>query len=238
MSKRCFFMAEKMVDAIRDGQIVTVTEAQARAEDLFVLREKHAPAAATPPLTGQPALRAATKANMPTIAPKLLPRHHSYLPDYKKNDVAKELVNNFHWEIGKARKERNMTRLQLANALSVSENVVKMLENGELPTDDFVLINKVQSYLRINLRKDGKSFDAPLRSQLSSTPQPAPVVAQPTASSVKRPIDSNVSLAYLQRMKSRDAPVQKEMSKPRWIKDKPVEEKKGSLLGDDIEIIE
>lgn len=229
-------MAEKMVDAIRDGQIVTVTEVQARAEDLFILREKHAPAA-TPPLTGQPALRAATKANMPTIAPKLLPRHHSYLPDYKKNDVAKELVNNFHWEIGKARKERNMTRLQLANALSVSENVVKMLENGELPTDDFVLINKVQSYLRINLRKDGKSFDVPLRAQLSPAHQPVPAIAQSTQT-VKRPLDANVSLADLQSMKARDAPAQKEMSKPRWVKDKPTEEKKGSLLGDDIEIIE
>lgn len=233
-------MAEKMVDAIRDGQIVTVTEAQARAEDLFILREKHAPAAATPPLTGQPALRAATRANMPTIAPKLLPRHHSYLPDYKKNDVARELVNNFHWEIGKARKERNMTRLQLANALSVSENVVKMLENGELPTDDFVLINKVQSYLRINLRKDGKSFDGSARAQLSSSAslQPAASTTPATAPAVKRPYDANVSLADLQRMRSRDVPVQKELTKPRWVKDKPAEEKKGSLLGDDIEIID
>ena len=46
--------------------------------------------------------------------------------------------------------------------------------------------------------------------------------------------DANISLAELQRMKARDAPVRE---KPRWVKDKPFEERRGSLFGEDIEII-
>ena len=139
------FMGDKLVDVIRDGEIVTVSEAQARAEDLFILRERHAPPAAPAPLTGHPALRTTIPVRA-TSAQKAVPRWHSYQPEYTKNNVAKELIDNFHWEIGKARRERNMTRLQMANALNTNEGIIKMLENGELPSDDFVLINKVQSF--------------------------------------------------------------------------------------------
>ncbi len=226
------FMGDKLVDVIRDGEIVTVSEAQARAEDLFILRERHAPPAAPAPLTGHPALRTTIPVRA-TSAQKAVPRWHSYQPEYTKNNVAKELIDNFHWEIGKARRERNMTRLQMANALNTNEGIIKMLENGELPSDDFVLINKVQSFLHINLRRDGKSFDASARAQLSSS-LPAPSASSATPPVAKPHYDANISLAELQRMKARDAPVRE---KPRWVKDKPFEESKSSLLGNDIEII-
>jgi hypothetical protein len=34
---------------------------------------------------------------------------------------------------------------------------------GVLPENSFVLINKIQNYLRINLRKDRKDFSQPMR---------------------------------------------------------------------------
>ncbi|HLC54223.1 MAG TPA: hypothetical protein VJK07_01195 [Candidatus Nanoarchaeia archaeon] len=230
-------MEEKLVDVIRDGEIVTVSEVQARAEDLFILRERHAPPAAPAPLTGHSVLRTASQIPRMTPAQKLIPRWHSYQPEYTKNNVAKELIDNFHWEIGKARRERNMTRLQMANALNASEDVIKMLENGELPSDDFVLINKVQSFLHINLRRDGRSFDASARAQLSSATEAhsASSATSHTPPAAKPHYDANISLAELQRMKTREMSARE---KPRWIKDKSTEERNNPLFGDDIQIIE
>jgi len=37
-----------------------------------------------------------------------------------------------------------------------------MMENGILLGDNYILVNKIQSHFGINLRKDGKSFNAPI----------------------------------------------------------------------------
>ena len=50
-----------------------------------------------------------------------------------------------------------MTRKQLAQALSVSEHEIKLLEHGLLPSDDFVLISKVEKYFGLNLRRDSNA---------------------------------------------------------------------------------
>ena len=153
-------MDEKIVDAIREGEIVTITEREARDDNLFILREHHeAPEVliSAMPLPEWRVRRAAHHAKLELPA-RVLPKWQSYLPEYKKNNVLKELIDNFQWEIAKARRAKNLSRLQLANVLGVPEQHIKMLENGDLPSDDFVLLTKLQNYLGINLRKDGKSF--------------------------------------------------------------------------------
>ena len=142
----------KMVDAIEDGKIVRVTEEYAKQEGLFILRKPKQPFD-----PNEIATRNAIK--------KRFSEEKSYDLEslrrplgWSKTQVVLELVENFQWQISTARRSKNISRRQLANAVGESENTIKMLENGILPYNDFILLNKVQEYLGINLRKDGKTF--------------------------------------------------------------------------------
>jgi ribosome-binding protein aMBF1 (putative translation factor) len=158
-----------MVDALKEGEIVTVTESEALQEDMFILR-KHDLAPKSVGITAEPAKRSAPI------------KWKSYEPEYKKNYVIKELIDNFHWTVIRARKSMNLSRKQLGDAIGATEADLRILENGELPSDDFILINKVQNFLKINLRRDGKSFsEMPLR-----------------------PVSTEVTLASLQRAKEKE----------------------------------
>ena len=68
------------------------------------------------------------------------------------------MQNNFHWVLLSKRKQKGWTRKQLAQTLYVSEEDLKLIENGVLPKDDFVLISKLEGFYKISLRKDGQNF--------------------------------------------------------------------------------
>lgn len=138
---------EEYVRAIRGDEIVVVPRSVAIAEELFVLGTHK-----TEETKALPKLPETGKRNVPV-----------YRLDYKKNNVVKELIDNFHWEILKYRREKNLSRKQLANALRVPEEELKMVERGELPRDDFILISKIESHIGVNLRKNPS-----VRSQPSS----------------------------------------------------------------------
>jgi len=209
-----------LVDAIREGEIVTLLEEEAREEDLFILREHGGVETQTKPVTEMRARK--TPFDAP---PKSTAHWHTYEPEYKKNNVVNELIDNFQWEISKARRVRNLSRLQLANVLGVSEEHVKLVENGALPSDDFVLITKLQNYLGINLRRDGKTFNT--GSLTASTPASMGPAYLPKISPDK------VSLADLQKLKeARDKA--KKMTSTVGDLQKPSQ----NIVGKDIEIIE
>lgn len=176
-------MAEEYVDVIKEGEIVTMTLSQARKEDLFVLRKKIAVEPA--PLPPRPGSLVNSRQKVSELV-RPVSKWHSYQSEYKKNNVGKELVDNFHWEVTKARKARNLSRKQLGEAIGESESTIKMIENGELPSDDFVLTSKIQNYLGINLRRDGKTFEMP---------------REP----LKRTYSKDVTLSDLQKMKEQKA---------------------------------
>ena len=129
---------EKMVRAIKEGEIVRIPRHVAVAEELFILGEVAVEEKPKPP-------------KMPETGRRNLP---VYRLEYKKNYVVKELIENFHWEIIKQRRARNITRKKAADAMGVPENELGMLERGELPRDDFVLVSKVENYFAVNLRKN------------------------------------------------------------------------------------
>ena len=70
-----------------------------------------------------------------------------------------ELIPNFNWEIAKARRTKGLTRKHLGRLVNADEDSIKLLENGLLPSPDFILINKIQTALNLNLRKDKKDFN-------------------------------------------------------------------------------
>jgi len=141
-----------MVEAIEEGRIVKVREDYARREGLLILRKK-----------------ASSESNDSGVQTSRIMGENEErrlgLDDFRKplgwrkSQVVSELIDNFGWPIAKARRSRNLTRKQVAEKIGESESSVKMIEAGILPKEDFVLINKIQSYLQINLRKDKKDFE-------------------------------------------------------------------------------
>jgi len=140
---------EDYVEAIKDGEIVKVSESIAREEDLFVLRRI---IKLDTQISPEKLARRMEAGNVKSYSK--LEEWKSARGNLKKNNVIKDLVSNFHWEVSRARKLKRMNRKQLAGKLGVSEEEIKIVELGELPRDDFVLISKIEGALGINLRKD------------------------------------------------------------------------------------
>lgn len=146
-----------IVEAIKEGEIVRMSEAQAREEDLFILRRVSEPAKETDYKV------VSTKESVKTVWKEEHGIDPSYSKlqtwksgkfSYKRNEVIKDLIDNFHWHITRARRAKDMNRKDLADAIGVSEGEIKMIEMGELPKDDFVLISKIENKLGVSLRKE------------------------------------------------------------------------------------
>lgn len=70
-----------------------------------------------------------------------------------KTESPKNLVRNFHWIIMRARKTSHITQKQLGEAISEPEIAIKMAEKGILPEFNSSFIEKLENYLKINLKK-------------------------------------------------------------------------------------
>lgn len=145
-------MDDKLVEAIEEGRIVKVPENYAKRQGLIILKKSEIPTAGhgvTPSFYSQEQKKEKMKPLAVFMAKK---------PDWKEKQVISELVDNFHWQIRSERRKKGITRKQLARFANVSDDDLKILETGRLPTYDFVLLNAIQKTLGINLRKDGKDF--------------------------------------------------------------------------------
>lgn len=151
--------AEKaaMVDAIEDGRIVRVPEDYARREGLLILRKQVQ--VSTSPLGIKEKKDEEARRSKGFIGMDDLRK-----PLRKENEVLKELVDNFHWILLQKRKGRGLMRKKVAEAIGETEVNIKMIENGVLPVNNFILINKLESYYGISLRKNKVAESkAPLR---------------------------------------------------------------------------
>lgn len=135
------------VEAIKDGEIVKVLESVAIEEDLFILRK---------------VISAEEEVLSPVVDNfrKDIPKTHK-LDDWKagrfgmkKNNISQDLVPNFHWLVSRARRSKNITRKFVADSVGCSEEDLKMLELGEVPYNDFIVISRIEKFLGISLRKD------------------------------------------------------------------------------------
>jgi len=62
------------------------------------------------------------------------------------------LVDNFHWILMRVRRKKKMTQEELAEAITEPEAAIKMAEQGIISS--LKLIEKLENYLNIKLRKD------------------------------------------------------------------------------------
>ena len=63
------------------------------------------------------------------------------------------LVENFHWQIARARRNKGLSQRQLGWALGESEAAIKMVERGELPEESGMLIKKLEQFFQIKLKE-------------------------------------------------------------------------------------
>ncbi len=165
----------EMVEAIDDGRIVRVSEEYAKRERLPILRRSNVESKEKKIVSEGDLVKRREFSGRGIFdsgrRDKGILAFEEYRRPLKRNesDVSNELIDNFHWEILKRRKEKEISRKQFASDLSVSEDEIKIVENGRLPKNDFVLINKIQSYLGINLRKDGQDFIKPVREKVENS---------------------------------------------------------------------
>lgn len=64
-----------------------------------------------------------------------------------------ELIDFFYWEIMKTRRRKGLSQKQLANYLGESEKAIQMMEKGNLPENPRILVDKLERFLHIRLRK-------------------------------------------------------------------------------------
>ncbi|MEK6854762.1 MAG: hypothetical protein AABX73_00910 [Nanoarchaeota archaeon] len=156
---------DSYVEAIEEGRIIKVSEDYAKREGLTILKKL---------TTEQLKEKLLSPYSNNKIKKLEKEDRRSFLDNlrkplsWKEKQVILELVDNFNWRISTERKRRGISRKQLAQIIQEDEYSIKELEYGRLPLNDFVLINKIQTALGINLRKDGKNFNAPIKDMFSS----------------------------------------------------------------------
>lgn len=130
-------MESLLVEAIEGGKIVLVPKDYAIKENLVIVKKRQSdlPFAAYPD--------DAQKVSAETVFKET--------PYYLKNDLMSELKDNFHWELQKQRKLRNLTRRQLSKLSSIEERDIAELEAGNTPTN-FIILSKLEAFYGINLR--------------------------------------------------------------------------------------
>ncbi|MEM4270996.1 MAG: hypothetical protein QXO70_02780 [Candidatus Pacearchaeota archaeon] len=158
---------ERIVEAIEGGRIVRVTEDYAKREGLLILR-------ANPIIPSFSEKMGYKKSGEIDLKKEKDRKMIAGMDDLrrplrsKEGDVTKELIENFHWKIAQRRREKGLTRKQVALAIGESENDIKIIENGILPTNNFVLVSKLENYFGINLRKHS-SIAPSLTKELSTS---------------------------------------------------------------------
>jgi len=104
-----------------------------------------------------------------------------------------DLVDNFHWTIQRMRRNRKLTREQFAKGINESEAIVRMLEQGILPNNDYKIITKVENYFGISLKKQGDSKSSELQQKSRPSRQ----------LSFDRGSTNNIKIAELREMKKK-----------------------------------
>jgi len=71
----------------------------------------------------------------------------------EKVEKRDDLIDNFHWIIMRARRNKKMTIPHLAQEIGETEKVIKLAEQGILPKGDYKIVRKLERILGINILK-------------------------------------------------------------------------------------
>lgn len=147
---------KKLVDAISEQGIVKICEDCLAIEDLPVIKK----------VEEQPEKQKSVRERLIGMNKKFSYGKEPTLRDlidekYKKNpQIYSDLIDNFHWEIQRARRKKKITREQFAKGIGESESTVRMIEQGILPEENYKIISRIEEFLLVNLRKTNSGFSS------------------------------------------------------------------------------
>lgn len=110
----------------------------------------------------------------------------------KQNNQPLNLVDNYQWHILMARKNRKISRKQLADAIGESENTVRLIEEKFLPDDALRVINKIEQYFGIGLKIGSQPITS---AYIDNRPVPTRVIK------IDAKLAENVTIDDLRKMK-------------------------------------
>lgn len=159
--KRCAICDEedkvKLIHALDGKDLILACEKCVANEGLIVVKRPTDEQLeyANKPYTVKERLAKAmnTNKNKPVIEPKPVvtgPRMYCLSP-YHKVDLPIKLVDNFNWEIMKARKAKKLTQNQVAQAINEPIELIKVLESGCINPESERVLRKLEQYFRITL---------------------------------------------------------------------------------------
>lgn len=152
----------------------------------------------------------------------------------KKANQPLDLIDNFHWHIQMARRNKKISTSQLASAIGETEDIIKMIESGKLPGDGKKIIRKIEQYLNIRLTKE--EFEAE-QNRIKSSRQPSRIL---NFNSEKL---KNLKISDLIEMKKQKEEFEKEIKEQKKPEIKEADNKgkikyDENLIGDDLELID
>ena len=154
----------RLLDGVYDNQRVKICSIFAQIEGIPVIRRPSAEQlkAAEKPYTVNERLRrmAGFKVEKKQIAKPETKEEFNKERVRRIRESVKplNLVDNYNWYIQRMRRARNMTRKQLAESIAESEEAIKMIEQGTLPSDAEELIKKLEQFFMIKLVKPDDGY--------------------------------------------------------------------------------
>ncbi len=145
---------DRIVEAIEEGKIVRVYESYAKREGLPVLRKPNIGQIQKTYASLPPGLKKIQKQEETPIMEKM-----RKAPSWEEKQIISDLIDNFHWHINRARRNKGLTRKQFAKLINIPESSLEMIEYRRLPSNNFILIQKIEEVLGINLRKNKISIE-------------------------------------------------------------------------------
>lgn len=161
----------QFVEAIEEGRIVRVTENYAKREGLPILRKPEIRKSEIQKsdvqeriISQRREIRSKPKETMLGMYDTIRKK-----PSWKEKQVTSELIPNWQWYIRMQRRKKSLTRRQLSQMIHEPEESIRLIEMGCLPSEDFILLNKIQHTLNFNIRKDQRNFSQNLPELMKQT---------------------------------------------------------------------
>tara|TARA_Y100000310_G_scaffold340430_1_gene436196 strand:- start:2054 stop:2737 length:684 start_codon:yes stop_codon:yes gene_type:complete len=83
----------------------------------------------------------------------------NFKEDFRNDSNSKkDLVNNFHWVVMRARRLKKLTQEQFAEAIREPVKAIMLIEKGFVP-EKKEIFNKIEDYLRIRIKKNNEKAE-------------------------------------------------------------------------------
>ena len=144
----------------------------------------------------------------------------------KRVEPRADLIDNFRWKIMRERRSRKMSQEQLAETIMEPISSIKLAEEGIIANWDDKLVDKLERYLRISLRRDFSE-----RRSMNDAKEAMLQEISKGSLSFTPEVARNFTIADLSKLKEHGVEISgEELEKLQEQKEEVIEEKKPSFF--------